>query len=495
MSRPAMQRSSQVALLQVARNVVIGLVGQAISLSFQLVASILVARRLGAVEFGIYSSALAFAILFSTLADAGVTNGLTRELVVVEDSHAGKLLGAGLLIKAIGGIAVYLLALGAALAFGFRGDQLVLIAVMLFAYQFSLLTQTAIGVGRARGRMEIESGLVSLQGAIFLGWVLLAPAAPISFGVGWLLAYIASSLIGMAVICLTLVRPRLALSMALARQLWAVGLPLMISAVLMLVYTRLLIYQLTLLSSARETGLFNAVSGMIRNLQVFTFILSAAVGPTLARMVIASPERIGEVYTLALRVILLIIVPVAVGASALARPITLTLFGAEYVPAATALALSAWSLAGFSLSFIAQALLAAQVRAGRWARALGAGIAVSATVGAVAIPRAGASGAALAALAADICILGLMIWETRASIRWPNIIATGLRVGASAAMMGLAVVLLVDQPLWVSVPLGAVIYLVLILLTRTISPAEIANLSAGLPLPGWMKRRLGSVEY
>src|SRR5438128_275137 len=104
---------------QVARNTAVGLAGNAAGLGLQFVASIAVARGLGTAGFGVYSSALAFAMLFGMFSDGGVTGGLTRELVVADAATARRLLGAGLLIKAIASALSYAALIGVALVAGF----------------------------------------------------------------------------------------------------------------------------------------------------------------------------------------------------------------------------------------------------------------------------------------------------------------------------------------------------------------------------------------
>ncbi len=477
---------------QVARNLAFGLFGNLVGLGLQLVASIVVARSLGVMGFGVYVTALAFATLFSTIADAGVTNGLARELAVAPELQGRRLLGAGLLIKSIGGLLIFAAALGAAVALGFRGEQLALVAVMLGAYLFSLLLQTVFAVARARGRMELESALVMLQGAIFLLWVLGAPKTPLSFGYGWLAAYSASAAVGMAVVTKKLVRPSWVLSWGLARQLWAVGLPLMFAAVLIQLYGRVGVYLLTALSTPHEAGLFGAAQGLTRNLQLIAFTLSAAAGPVFAQLAIEDAAKLRAAYTGTLRAALLIAAPIATGSVLLATPLMRAVFGEAFASAGPAFAIGSCALACFIVSYCAQALLTARVQAGRWLAALGIGTVVSVAVGALLVPSLGARGAADAALAADLLILALTMFWTRASIDLARLAAATGRVAVSAGGMGIMLLALQDRPLWLNIPVGAAVYALLCVLTRAVERAELSRAWAALPLPVRVRRQLGA---
>lgn len=477
-------------LRQVARNTVAGLVGNTIGLGLQFVASIVVARGLGAAGFGVYSSALAFAMLFGTLADGGVTGGLTRELAIAEGGVARRLLGVGLVIKVGASVLAYGLLLGVAVVVGFAGEQLAVVAVMGGAYVLSFLGQTALGVVRALGRMEIEAGLTVVYSGVFAVWVVVVPRSPLLFAWGWVVAYAAFALVGLGVVFGLFVRPIWVFDGVLARQIWRVGLPLGLSALLLLVYTRLPIYMLTLLSSARQVGVFNAAFGLVRNLQVLAVTLSAALGPVLVRLAAEDVVQLRAAYTVALRTTLLLLVPVAVGGSVLSGSLVALLFGAAYVASTPVLALGVWSLCCYTLSFVAQTLLVAQGRGTRWFAALSAGLVLNAGLALLLTPQLGAIGASYAALAADVLVLGLTLWWTRAAIVGWKVRAALVRSVGSAGGAALVVLEVSGWSLWVRGPLFVLVYLLLLLLTRALLVSEVVRAVVVLPLPAWLQRWL-----
>lgn len=475
---------------QVARNTAVGMAGNAAGLGLQFVASIAVARGLGAAGFGVYSSALAFAMLFGTLADGGVTGGLTRELVIAEGAEARRLLGAGLLIKALASALAYAALIGVALLAGFAGEQLAVVAVMGLAYLCSFVGQTAVGVARARGRMEVEASLLVLYSSVFCAWALLGPRSPLSFAWGWAAAYALFALAGMAVVSRYFVRPAWALHAAEARRIWRVGLPLGLAALLLLVYTRLPIYVLTVFSSPSQVGIFNAAFGLVRNLQVIAFTFSGALSPVFVQLAASDQARLRAAYTVALRTALLALLPVAVGGAALSGPLVIALFGPAFAASAPVLALGVWSLCFYTLSFVAQTLLVAQGRGARWFAALGAGVLVDGALALLLAPRIGAIGASYAAVAADVLILTLTLAWTRAQINAGKLLGALARIGASALGMALAAGLLRQSPIWLSLPASAATYLALLLATRAVLPAELARAVAALPIPALLQSRL-----
>jgi O-antigen/teichoic acid export membrane protein len=466
-------------LKQAARNTGLGLVGNAAGLGLQLIASILIARNLGAAGFGIYAAALAFANLFASIADAGVYGGLSRELVLADDAAARRLIGAGLLIKVIAAALCYPALLLVASAAGFTTEAHDVVAVMGIAYLCAVVAgQTALSAARARGRMEVDAALTAGYSTVFAVCVaFIAPDTPSGVAWSWLVAYGAFAAAGLMILFRWYPQPIWQLDPAVVRSIWRVGLPLGFAALLLIVYTRLPIYLLTAFSAPEQIGLFNAAFGLPRNLQAIAMTLSAALGPIFVRLAADDPAQLRTAYATALRATLLLMLPIGAGATILAEPILLLLFGPAYTLSADVLALGCWSLCCYTLSFVGQTLLAAIGRGGRWLAALGAGTLGNGLIGLALIPHYGATGAAWAALAADLLVLLLLLGATRAHIAWSIPAGALVRGGAGAAIMALTLYALPDLPLWGSIPLGAAVYAAALITTRAVMPHEIRRIT------------------
>jgi O-antigen/teichoic acid export membrane protein len=303
-------------------------------------------------------------------------------------------------------------------------------------------------------------------------------------------AYALFAIAGLGIVFRYFVRPAWALDGALARRIWSVGMPLGLAALLLLVYTRLPIYMLTAFSSPSQIGIFNAAYGLVRNLQIVAFTLSGALSPVFVQLATSDQERLRAAYTVALRTTLLLLLPAAAGGAVLNGSLMLTLFGPAYGPSAPVLALGVWSLCFYTVSFVAQTLLAAQGRSTRWFLALGIGVLVDALLALLLVPRLGAVGASYAAVAGDLLILTLVLAWTRSAINGRKLLAALARIGASAFGMALLVFPLRHGPIWISVPAAVIAYLALLLLLRAVMPSELARAAAVLPMPARLQSRL-----
>ncbi|MEZ4588652.1 MAG: polysaccharide biosynthesis C-terminal domain-containing protein [Gemmatimonadales bacterium] len=157
--------------------------------------------------------------------------------------------------------------------------------------------------------------------------------------------------------------------------------------------------------------------------------------------------------------------PAAVGGGLLAGPIVELVFGAGYREAALPLALLLWSL---PLNFVRDVPLMALISGGNervvFRITLAAAI-LSVALGLALVPTYGILGAALGTLISELVRMGLaLILARRHGFPLPPL-GRFHRTGIAAVLMGLLLYAVKPGSVWVAVPLGAVCYLVGLLLT------------------------------
>ena len=129
-----------------------------------------------------------------------------------------------------------------------------------------------------------------------------------------------------------------------------------------------------------------------------TWSVNAAVLPVLSRLSSESRPSVGFVFQRALKLVLAISLPMAVGAAVLAQPLITTLYGEQYRPAATALALLAPAILLFPVSSLSSALLYSQHRQRVVAYSYAAIVVQNVATNLVLIPRFSYNGAAASTL-------------------------------------------------------------------------------------------------
>lgn len=142
-----------------------------------------------------------------------------------------------------------------------------------------------------------------------------------------------------------LFRPRLEVDPRLWRWMLPEALPLMLNTLLLLIFFRFDAFILQGYSGARAVGAYDAAYKLPNALGEALFYVLIGILPLLSRYALQSREKTQRVYTLVLKVLLLISFPTAMAASVLAPQVVYVLGGRDFLPdSAIALAILIWFL-------------------------------------------------------------------------------------------------------------------------------------------------------
>jgi O-antigen/teichoic acid export membrane protein len=408
---------------------------------FSLVLVLAIGRIQGVEALGKYSLLMSVFVFGMSAAGFGLPVVITREVAQAPGEAGGWFVNAAALSM---GLALPFVALAwLAFAAGSRDGQMAL-ALRLAALTVlpSAVTQCAEAVllahERARDFVLINLGETALRAAVGTALVLTG------FGVvgiaGLLLALRALAALAFV---LTLRRrgvhitPRLDRRVAwrLAGYVPVTGLIPVVNAL----YARADIFLLSSLGTWREVGLYSAALRLVDLARTIAPAYARAVYPVLARLRAAGDEQYAAAARRATRDGLVLAIPVALGLYACAEPLIRLLFGEALAPAADILRILAWTVIPFALAIVlAQVLFAAD----RQAVDLGVNVvsmAVSLAGVVLLVPRFGAAGAAVAALAASTLYAAL---QYAGVVRWAASLrigsdVRGLAVATGAALLGL----------------------------------------------------------
>ena len=381
-----------------------------------VLSSVVLLRHLGVSDFGRYGTVIALVAIASGLADAGLNMTGSRELALLpRGPDRRRLLGALL------GVRLLLLA-GAALA--------ALAFAVVAGYDSDMVAGTALaGAGAALiGAqstltlplvVELRNGLVTLsevlkQVILVAGVLALAAAGAaltpffavqVLVGVGALLA------VPFLVRRTDLARP--SLSREDLRHLAIIALPVALASIVTAFYVRTLIVLASLITSEYQTGLFVTSA---RIMEMIGGVALLVVGVILPVATVAARDDRGRLrYVLAHTTklallgggLLALVVVVA------ARPIVVLLGGEEFAPAASVLRLQAPVVLTIFLVYAWTAFLIADGHRRALVRCMLIGLAALFLTGVPLIAEFDADGAAMAAVAADVVLTGVIFVAVR----------------------------------------------------------------------------------
>lgn len=423
-------------------------IGYGVSTLVAIATAVLLLRYLGLEDFGVYATVTAILGIVAGVTDAGLTAVASRELAGVRTAHERERLLSNLLALRIGAAA-----LGAAAALTFTvaagyGRDVVLGTAIGGLGVVLISTQSMLTVP-----IWVELRIVSLtiletsRNVLTLAFVALLVTA----GAGLVSLFAVQIAVGLVLVPLTFRVARLGASVATGIRwetlLWVLRqtIPLAVAFAMSVIYFRVLVVLVSLISSERETGLFGT------SFRIFEVMLGAPaliLSVALPLLSVAGDEdeaRFGYALQRMTEISLLVSALLAVEIALLAEPCLRLIGGAEYADAAPVLRLQAIALVPLFLTMTWQLGLVA----GRAQRALvwanGAALLAVVALGLALVPPFGATGAAVAAVAAEACLAALLLValrrvrpEAAPDLRfgWKVVLASGAAVAAGLALPG-----------------------------------------------------------
>jgi O-antigen/teichoic acid export membrane protein len=444
---------------RIAASTVIGLAGRGAVLLLGLVSVAITTRYLGPDRYGRFALALSFVQLFGVLADAGLTTIVVRELAQ-RPERAASVLGSALALRSGLAVAAAGTAALTALAMPYPPDVRIAVLIAGVPLVLGLLNSAFVAVLQS----DLRAGRVALGDVAGRAAALAAVAVVAALDLGFY-PVVAAAGVGAAVtlaLTSTLARPLLPArpraDRATMRALAVAALPLGAALALNEAYFRADALVISLSRPFHELGLY-ALAWRVGEL---TATLPAAflvsVFPLLSRYVATSDARMPAALRTAGDLMIYAGTGVAAGGALVAPELARALGGDAFAGAAAPLRiLLAASALGFVNGLYGHALIARNRQlAALWLNVLALVLNVALNIALV--PSYGIQAAAWTALGCELVLLAGSAWLVRRHLGYLPSFTAIARALPAAAIMAAAVWPLRDQPLWLSVPVGAVVF-------------------------------------
>ncbi len=441
----------------------------------------LVARYLGVSQTGEYFFALTFTTIFTVVADFGLGPVFTREAA----KYPGRIpefLATVWWSKIALGVCTYALILGSVKLLNFPASTALLIAVSGVTVLFDNLQAVFYSLLRAEKNLLYESvAVVASQlltliigaAALFNHWPLYT----------LILAYTIPSFFNtLAIGLITKYRYKEKISWKWDKEILKMFIRLSWPFALASIIGRLYAYGdsvlVSKLLSGQELGWWSVPSKITTAFQFIPAALAASVYPAMSNLVVSNPLKITALFEKSWRYLFLIVLPIVVGIAALAEPIMIKIFTAAYLPSVPALLLL---LPGMFFGFLATingSTLNAVGKQRQQTVLLAVVLVTSFTLNFLLLPRLGIRGAALTELISNLllCLAGFYLVKQAVGLQTTKIFKMFNQILWPAVGMG-ALVWFLSQKMnfLLTIPLGAVIYILLLLVTRGVIWEEIKD--------------------
>lgn len=465
----------------IAKNAVLMTLASAGQKVISFVYFTIIARSIGVEGTGKYFFALSFTTVFVVFVDLGLTNVLVREAAKAKDKIQ-EYFSVILATKFILGIATYIAAIVTIRLLGYQLETRHMVYLSAITMLFDSLHLTLYGVLRAIGELKYEA--ISITASQFITLILGSVFLYFDFPLIYLiLAFTIPSALNVLYAAFVLryqhgVSLRPMYNRDIFRHLAGITVPFALAAILARFYSYFDSIILSRLAGDAAVGWYSIPYKITYAFQFIPLALVAALYPRFSEYFEHNKEKLSFLYQEGIKYLLLLVCPIAVGISVLARDIVLQVYSPEYLPSILPLQILMAGLVFSFVSFPVGAFLNAcnqqKMQTGIVAFVLGVNIFLNLML----IPVYSIVGAAIAALVGNIILTGLGYYVAQriTPIAHGYMLRTVAQVGGSVAIMGVAVYYMkFFAHFTIAILVGAVVYIAMLFLTRTVTQAEISE--------------------
>jgi O-antigen/teichoic acid export membrane protein len=296
--------------------------------------------------------------------------------------------------------------------------------------------------------------------------------------VGLAAASVVVNLITLAVLlALTLLliyRPRPEVSLRSSWEMLRVSYPLMLNNLLNSLFFRVDSLMLKPMAGDVALGYYGTAYKFIDGLGIISSSFTLALFPMLSRHAHSSKEQLTRTFGYALKLLLAVSLPIAVGTTMIAHEIILTFAGPEYVPhSAIALQLLIWFLPFSFVNGVTQYLLIAINQQRFITLSFVIATAFNLATNLLLIPRYGYLGAAITTVLSEWALMVPFWYCIRKNLPPVPVLSLFWRPAVAAAVMGVQVWLVRDWSVLMAIWLAPFVYAAALLALRTFSTEEL----------------------
>ncbi|MBI4302706.1 MAG: oligosaccharide flippase family protein [Chloroflexi bacterium] len=467
---------------RIVKNSITPMAAQLLNRVIEFGFAIFMLRYLGPENVGKYAFAVVLIGYFLILTDFGLGTLLTRE--VAKDKAQGNRYLSNTIVLRLGLCLVSVpLILGVVglyrLRFGLASDTA--FTVLLFGASLipSAIAGALSSVFTANEKMEYPAVIaiitallrVSLSIAVLLlGWGIVGLAL-VSIVVTTITA-----LIFYILVTRIFFRPALEVDTTLEKEMVTASAPLMVNNFLSTIFFRVDVMLLQPMKGDAATGWYTTAYRFIDGLNVIPAYFTLAIFPIMSRYAETARDSLPHFYNRALKVLLIVSLPITVGTVIIADRIIPFFFGHQYDPAITAIRILIWFLPFSYVNSVTQYLLIAlnQQRFLTVAFVVGASFNLAANI--LIIPRYGFQGAAAVTIVSEIVLMVPFFYAVHRHLGKVPLFSLSWRPVLASAIMGTVLWPLRGLNVLLIIAVAALIYLVVLILLRTFDPDDMALL-------------------
>jgi O-antigen/teichoic acid export membrane protein len=249
--------------------------------------------------------------------------------------------------------------------------------------------------------------------------------------------------------------------------------PLGITAVLVAIYYKAGFVLLSYFRGDTEVGYYNSAYTVVNTLLLFAATLSGTLLPRLSSLFIVDFAVLGNLYRTAFKYLLFIGLGFAFGATFLAKPVFMLVYGPAYLPGAAALAILIWASALMFVNSLQGTLLIASNMKRQLVYLTGTAAIANIILNVILIPKFGFRGAAVTAVVSEAIAGTWAFVLLREHIPFKYLLSLLLKAILASIVMILLIEALSSMNVIWRVAIGIAVYGICLLVFRGIDSADL----------------------
>lgn len=437
--------------------------------------TILIARYLGVSDYGTLSFVISFTVLIGMGTDIGITTFTTRELSQ-DKSKTKKFIDNLILYKILLSIVLCAFTVLIVYLLGYSNLVVELTLIMFIEASFVTMFNFVNGIFQAHESLKIPStGVIiyslSLLFLIFiitiLDWGIIAVA--IAYAIGYLLGllYVSNKLIK------EFGFPKFEIDIPFWKEVTIRSLPFGLTVFFYTIYFSIDVVMISWLAGDYATGLYNSAYKVISVFTAFYVIYQYVIFPLMSKLYTEDTSLLKISFEQSFKYSLLILLPIIVGVYFYSPYIINLIYSSEFALASVPMQILIWTVVFLFINGVATSLLNSIGKEFDVTKIYIIAAIFNILVNYFLIPKYTYIGASIATVLSEILILGLMMYSISKTEYKPDIslLKTVIKLVICGMILAIALYLL-NVSLWLAIPIGLIVYVISLLLTKSIDDTD-----------------------
>ena len=445
------------------------LISQIIASICGFIWTVLMARYLGVSEYGIFGFTTSLTGILSITVDLGINTHVVRHIATDYDS-APKYLGNAIPLKGIFSVLCMLLTL--IILILMNSNKLVITVTLLFTIEMIIKSYIGLLNGSFQAFEEGKYQGISntILNILLLIFILISIFTDLKI-IGIAISYILANFIALAyeyyVLNKHITKPKFELDKKFCKKITLISIPFAVTGFLYTIYYSIDVVMLTNMVGNYATGIYNAAYKLIVVLNLFYSAYHGVFFPVMSKFYKNDKTLLLISFEKSIKYLMLITIPLAVATVFYSTDIIYLIYGLEYDNASSVLSILIWTVCLLFISGACNNLLNASHKEVTVTKIYAIAAVFNIVLNLFMIPYLSYNGAAITTVLSDVLIVIIQAYVIYKLGHRPNkkLYYDLIRIITGSTILGMALHLL-NLNMWVAIPVGIIIYLVVVYLLK-----------------------------